>query len=189
MKFKISTFFVILSIFLFLGCNSKEQGTEKTIKSEEKVEKVKNNITSYKLKTLDNQEINIIFDKEKINIKEYPNKIILLNFFASWCPPCIAEIPSLIKLQKIYKKELVIISLILEKNKTNEELLKFKKEHNINFIISNSKDNFNLADKIGQVRNIPAMFILDKNRKIYQKYMGLTPFPMLKTDIEKIINK
>lgn len=41
---------------------------------------------------------------EKIIFKDYPNKIVLLNFFTTWCPPCKAEIPNLIKLQNDYKK-------------------------------------------------------------------------------------
>ncbi len=184
MKFKLSNFFLILSILLFLGCNSKEKVSQKPEMN--KKEKIQS--SSYKLKTLDNKEINIKIENSDISIKEYSDKTILLSFFASWCPPCLAEIPNLVKLQKKYKKDFVIISVLLEENKSNEELLAFKKEHDINFAISNSKDNFNLADKIGPIRSIPSLFII-KDKKIHQKYTGLVPLPMLEVDIKKIISK
>ncbi len=185
MKFKMLIFFIILPILLFLGCNSKETVSQKE-EIMQKEEKIK--IFSYKLKTLDNKEINIEINDSKVKIKEYPNKVVLLSFFASWCPPCLAEIPNLVSLQKKYKKDFVIISMLLEKGKTDEELLKFKKEHNINFLLVNSEENFKLADNLGPVRSIPAMFMIDKNQEVFQKYVGLVPLPMMELDIKKVIN-
>ncbi len=189
MKFKILTFFTILPILCFLGCGSKEKTQEKTKKVEIEEKKLEKKIISYKLKTLENKEINIQLDEEKIILKEYPNKVVLLSFFASWCPPCLAEIPSLIKLQKIYKKNFSIIGVILEKNKTNEEIINFQKEQHINYPIVNSEENFKLSDGLGYIRSIPTMFLIDKEQNLYQKYTGIIPFPMLERDIKNIINQ
>jgi len=145
--------------------------------------------TEFQLKTTNNTVVDIKLENDKIILKDYPNKIVLLNFFATWCPPCKAEIPNLIKLQDDYKNDFVVISVLLEEMKTNEEIVDFIKSFNINYTVTNSPENFDLAKSLGGIKSIPTMFLIDKNSKIFQKYVGLVPSEMMEIDIKKVLEK
>lgn len=188
MQFKTLAFLSILSILFFTGCSSEEK-TVNNKKENNQKEVVEVKTSTYKLLTTDNQTININIENEKIIIKEYANKIVLLNFFATWCPPCKAEIPNLIKLQEKYNKDFVVISILLENNKTNEEIKAFEGDFKINYPVTNSQANIAFADKIGPVKTIPTMYMIDKEANIFQKYIGVVPYEMMEIDINKILKK
>ncbi|WP_368029299.1 TlpA family protein disulfide reductase [Arcobacter sp. s6] len=188
MQFKTIAFLSILSILFFAGCDSKENKEETSDSKIEKVEKIEKK-TEFQLKATDNSIINIKLENDKIIVKEHPGKIILINFFATWCPPCKVEIPNLIKLQEDYKNDLVIVSVLLEEMKTNDEILAFIKEFNINYIVTNSTDGFEFAKESGGVKSIPTMYLLNKEGTIFQKYVGLVPNEMMEIDIKKVLQK
>ncbi len=187
MQFKTLAFLSILSLLFFAGCSSEDKPFEEDKK--DKIEAKKSNEKTIKLQTIGNKPITILKSENNLKVKEYPNKVILLNFFATWCPPCKAEIPNLVELQEKLSKDFQVISVLLEKDKTNEEIKNFASEFNINFDITNSKENYTLADKIGEVKSIPTMFLLDKEGNIFQKYVGIVPNEMLELDINKALKK
>ena len=187
MQFKTLAFLSILSILLFTGCDSKEKKKETTqpIAVVPKIERT----SEFQLKTTNDTIINIRLENEKIILKDYPNKIVLLNFFTTWCPPCKAEIPNLIKLQNDYRNDLVVISVLLEEMKTNDEIKQFMKEHNINYDVINSPESMELAKAVGGIKSIPTMFLIDKKNSIFQKYVGIVPNEMMEIDIKKVLEK
>lgn len=183
MKFKTLAFLSILTILFFTGCDSKDNGENK-VQTEQPDRK-----TEFQLETADKQIVNISLTSDKIVLKDNPNKLVLLNFFATWCPPCKAEIPNLIQLQNEYKNDLVIVSILLEDMKTDEELQKFIKNFDINYTVTNSFENFDLAKSLGGIKSIPTMFLVDKDGNIFQKYVGLVPSEMMEIDIKKVLSK
>ena len=185
MQFKTLALLSILSILFFTGCDSRGKNENN---NETKIEK-SDRKTEFQLKTTNNTVVDIKLENDKIILKDYPNKIVLLNFFATWCPPCKAEIPNLIKLQDDYKNDFVVISVLLEEMKTNEEIVDFIKSFNINYTVTNSPENFDLAKSLGGIKSIPTMFLIDKNSKIFQKYVGLVPSEMMEIDIKKVLEK
>ncbi|MDY0052370.1 MAG: TlpA disulfide reductase family protein [Aliarcobacter sp.] len=188
MQFKTIAFLSILSILFFAGCDSKENNEDTNEVKAEKVETIEKR-TEFQLKSTDNSIIDIKLDNEKIIINEHPDKIVLLVFFATWCPPCKAEIPNLIKLQEDYKNDLVVISVLLEEMKTNEEVLSFIKEFGINYTVANSPEGFEFAKGIGGVKSIPTMYLLNKEGTVFQKYVGIVPNEMMEIDIKKVLEK
>ena len=188
MQFKTLAFLSILSILFFTGCSSEDKKTTQQSQNshESSIQSSKKEI---KLSTIDNKNITIIKENEKIIIKEYPNKIVLLNFFATWCPPCKAEIPNLIDLQNKYSKDFVVIAVLLEQGKTNEEIASFASDFKINYPVTNSKSNFDLSNSIGPIKSIPTMFMIDKDSNIFQKYVGIVPIEMMEMDINKVLKK
>ncbi len=184
MQFKALAFLSILSILFFTGCDSKNENKDKT-----EVKQSKSNETALTLKTTNNTNINVILKDKKIIFKDYPNKIVLLNFFATWCPPCKAEIPNLINLQNTFKNDFVVISVLLEQNRDNGEIIEFMNNYNINYDVVNSNSNFALSDAIGGIKSIPTMFMIDKNSDIFQKYVGIVPVEMMELDIKKLLGK
>jgi thiol-disulfide isomerase/thioredoxin len=188
MQFKTLAFLSILSILFFAGCDSKENNEDSNEAKVEKVEKIEKR-TEFQLKSTDNSIINIKLDNEKIIVKEHSDKLVLLNFFATWCPPCKVEIPNLIKLQENYKNDLVVVSVLLEEMKTNEEIKAFIKEFDINYTITNSPEGFEFAKGIGGIKSIPTMYLLNKEGTVFQKYVGLVPNEMMEIDIKKVLEK
>lgn len=185
MQFKTLAFLSILSILFFTGCDSKDKNEEN---KEVKIEKTDRK-GEFQLKTIDNTLIDIRLENDQIILKDYPNKIVLLNFFATWCPPCKAEIPNLIKLQSDYQNDFIVISVLLEEFKSNEEVAQFVKSFGINYTVTNSPENFDLAKNLGGIKSIPTMYLVDKNSKIFQKYVGLVPSEMMEIDIKKVLEK
>ena len=185
MQFKSIAFLSILPLLFITGCGSKDN---KEDTNESKVEVVKKR-TDFALTTIDNKTINVKLDDNKIILKDNQNKIVLLNFFATWCPPCKAEIPNLIKLQNDFKNDFTVISILLEDDETNEAIQSFITEYNINYTVTNSKENFELAKGLGGVKSIPTMFLIDKESNLFQKYVGMVPSEMMEIDIKKLLEK
>ncbi len=179
MQFKKIAFFTIFFSIFFVACSSNDSKKEEELKIKETNE--------YKLTTTDAQTLNITKIENGLIFEEYKGKAVLLNFFATWCPPCKAEIPHLINLKEKYKDSFEIIAVLLEKNKNNNELKSFLDEYKINYIVTNSKQNYTLSEAIGGVKSIPTMFLYDKNGKVIQKYVGIVPEEMMEIDIKRAI--
>jgi thiol-disulfide isomerase/thioredoxin len=170
-------------MLFFNGCSSEKK------KADENSSKAKEEIKNEKivLQDISGKEIVVTSLEKGFSFAGYENKIVLVNFFTTWCPPCKAEIPHLVSLQEKYKENFVIISVLLEENKSNEEINSFMKYNNINYVITNSLENFKLAQSAGGVKNIPLMFLYDKNGKYSTHYVGAIPEEMIDADIKKVL--
>lgn len=188
MQFKKLAFFIISATILFTGCDSKNEDD-----AEVKKEIINKKKTQFKLITQDKKEINTTKIENTLKFKGLENKVVLLNFWAVWCPPCKVEIPHLIKLKDKYKEDLEIIGITLGEKigglTAQDKLDAFIKEYKINYLITNSEANFDIADAMGKVSTIPTMFLIDKEGNIVQKYVGVVPPEMLETDIKKALGK
>ncbi len=176
---------LFFAIFIFFGCGNKEKSsidnTNSTIQKP-LVEKVK-------LHSVNADDVTFTKNQDRLRLNNNTNKIILLNFFATWCPPCKAEIPHLVNLQKRYKDNLKIISILLEEDKPDSEVKSFIEYNHINYIITNDKNNFKLSNILGGIQNIPSMILYDKDGKVITHYMGIIPEEMIDSDIKKAIRK
>ncbi|MGJ8593887.1 MAG: TlpA family protein disulfide reductase [Aquaticitalea sp.] len=94
------------------------------------------------------------------NFKEAKGKVVLINFWATWCPPCIAEMPSMEKLYQDYKDDVVFL-FVSEENQ--ETISKFKEKRNYNFGVFSSVTKH---PEIFETNSIPKTYILDKKGKI-----------------------
>ncbi len=190
MKFSLIAILFVVSIAIF-GCgNRKKNDTTTSSKDTAKAESIKQAVaTDIKLHTVRGDEIVFTKKKDNLKLKNSNNKIILLNFFATWCPPCKAEIPHLINLQKKYKNRLKIISVLLEDDKPDSEIKSFIKYNHINYIVTNGANNFKLSNLLGGIQNIPFMILYDKNGKVLTHYIGIIPEEMIDSDIKKAIKK
>jgi len=183
MKFKVLAFFTILATILFSGCDSKENTSAK---KEAKIQKaVKKIQTNFKLRASDGKIIEVVKTKDGMIFKGYEDKTVLLNFFATWCPPCKAEIPHLNNLREKYDGKFEIIAVLLEENKDQQILNAFISTYNIKYPVTNTKNNFLLSDSIGGIKTIPTMFMYAKGGKQIQRYVGIVPQEMLESDIKK----
>jgi len=157
-------FFSLLMIgVIILSCGKRETPGGKT----EGVKKTREGISEgeiapdFTLKDLKGTEV---------NLKEFRGKVVLLNFWATWCPPCRKEIPSMVELYKKYKdRGLEIIGVNLDKL-GKSEVEKFSLEHKINFpvLLNPSGD---AAARYGVVV-LPTTIFLDRYGKIKGRISG-----------------
>ena len=81
----------------------------------------------------------------KVSLNDYRGKVVLLNFWATWCPPCIAEMPSLIELQKKMKdKDVVILGVSIDEDEAAYH--KFLKNYGVNFVTVMDKEQEDTHD-------------------------------------------
>lgn len=126
-------------------------------------------------------------EERQISLSDYRGKVVFLDFWATWCPPCRMSIPEVEKLYEKYKdnENFVILGINLQEDK--DTILKFLKNQKINYtvLLSDKKVVSNY-----KIRSIPAFFIIDQNGEIYNKYVGYAPGmeENWKKDIEKILN-
>ena len=145
----------------------------------------------FKLNDIDNKDHTFYFDKKNILIENVPQNFVLLNFFATWCPPCNGQISYIADLEEKYKKNLFVAGILVnDANKEYHELEAFSTEHHINYFISNSKENDIFALALLKDLNIAEHFqlpltILYKNGKYYTHYEGAVPLEMIEHDIKK----
>ncbi len=193
MKIKKLAILSILTIILLSGCNKKDDNISDSIVQPQETSQQQaaqeQQLPTFHLTTSMGKNITIEVTKKGWVFKEYPNKAVLLVFFATWCPPCKAEIPHLINLQNKYKDSLEVIAVLVEQNKDNMALNDFIKDHNIIYPVTNSPENFNLASAVGGVDSIPAMFVFNPDGYVVQRYQGAVHEEILENDIKQALGK
>jgi thiol-disulfide isomerase/thioredoxin len=97
-------------------------------------------------------------------------KVVILNFWATWCPPCRAEIPDLVALQDKYRDRLVVIG-ISEDEAPPEVVKQFAARHSVNYPIVMMTPQ--LEKMFPGVSALPTSFILDRDSRIVQKHVGM----------------
>ena len=109
-----------------------------------------------------------LYGRNVIALHGYRGKVVMLNFWATWCPPCQEEIPALKTLQETYKDRLVIIGASVFSTNAATEL--FYWEYKINYpIIYGSYD---LMGRYGKVASIPTTFLIDRDGRIAARVIG-----------------
>lgn len=125
----------------------------------------------------------ILKDLEGKNYRlaDFKDKIVILDFWATWCEPCRQGIPDLIALQKEYPN-LQVIGVSVDQS-PKEVIPDFVKEFNINYPILIADDI--VVSAYGGIQNIPTTFVIDKKGDIIAKYVGLVDKETFVKDIKK----
>ena len=109
-------------------------------------------------------------DGKELSLEAYKGKVVLLNFWATWCGPCRAEIPSLIRIQEAYKDRLQIIGMDVDDD-DEERLRAFVKNQGINYPVAMTSVPVRLA--YGGIAALPTVFVINRDGKVVQKHVGL----------------
>lgn len=133
----------------------------------------------FKLKDLDGKEVSLASFKD-------PNKVVLLNFWATWCGPCKAEIPGFVELQEKYKDKLTIIGYSVDD--TAELAKKYAADYKMNYPILLGEGREDVQDAYGPIWGIPASFIISKDGKVCRKHMGIAPKAVFEKEIVALMD-
>lgn len=128
----------------------------------------------------------------QVSLEDHLGKIVFLNFWATWCPPCREEMPSMEKLHTRFKNDDFII-LAIDLQETRRQVMRFKERFKLNFTILLDSDG-----KVGSkyaIRSIPSTYLVDRKGyliggalgardwasddaiKLFEHLLKLTPAP------------
>jgi len=97
---------------------------------------------------------------KQISLSDYRGKVVILNFWATWCPPCKAEVPGFVKMYNKHKDDgLVILGVSLDRDGWNA-VRPFLKQYDVSYPVV--VGNQSVVEKYGNIQSIPTTFILDK---------------------------
>lgn len=122
---------------------------------------------------------------KNIDSNSFNGQSLLVVFFATWCPPCIQEIPNLIQLHSDYKSDgFSVVAISVDQEKRVVQKMVDKKEINYPVMMA---DNSVTRD-FGGVYGIPTSFLVSSSGTVVKKYSGYVPHSVLVKDLEQIIN-
>jgi len=108
-------------------------------------------------------------DGKTITTKELAGKVIIFNFWATWCAPCRAEIPDLVKLQDQYKDHMIIIG-VLSEDEPGPHVSKFAADYKINYpIVPETKE---MLEAFTGIYALPTTFMVGPDLRMMQKHIG-----------------
>ena len=170
-------FFLILFGFSIIGCKKNvkvepESKTNPAVENKESSDLAPNfDLTST--------------DGKKIKLSDYRGKVVIVDFWATWCPPCRKGIPDLIELQKEFKNNLVVIGISLDQD-TKSDVIPFIKKYGINYPIVYGTNQ--VIMDYGSINAIPTSFVINKEGKIVDKHIGLVPKSEYVNKIKEILS-
>ena len=172
---------IIMSVLLAVGCGQKDR-----MKIESKPKDIKNSTTSqgqserpeYAIKAPDFTLRTVQGDV--FNLSDYKGKVILLNFWGTWCGPCRREIPDFNKLHDKYQKDGLEIVGITITSGSPENIYSFMKEWDIEYTVLTDIEDYETqrvtayyGRAIGQpITGLPTTLIIDRGGYIVKGYIG-----------------
>lgn len=185
---------IALSVFLVTSCSNKKEddtkeNTKAVVETNNEVEEENDDTNTdgegfNEGNTAPDFDVKIL-GNEKVKLSDYRGKPVLLNFWATWCPPCKKEMPDLQKLHEEFGEELVILAVDIGEETTVVE--EFIEENGYTFNIG--------LDPMTEIKypimSLPTTFLIDREGKITLVQEGVMPsmsmYDFYKPHIEEII--
>lgn len=173
--------FLIFIIFLFIVNNTRKDDSPSfqyppgTKKSLHETNSTSDLAFDFSLKSIDGSVV---------KLSDFRGKVVVLDFWATWCPPCKKGIPDLIDIQKSFSNDVQIIGITLDDNPM-KVVPPFVKQYKINYPILIGTEE--VTTMYGGIDAIPTTFIINKAGRIVNKYIGLVEKEILVNEIKKAI--
>jgi thiol-disulfide isomerase/thioredoxin len=124
------------------------------------------------------------FSGKELTLEESRGKVILLNFWATWCGPCREEIPELIALQNHYKDRLQIIGLVVDDD-DEKEIRSVITTEGINYPVASADPETRFA--YGGIAALPTVFVINAEGRVVQKHVGLFNPALYETEVRALL--
>ena len=127
-------------------------------------------------------------DGGTVHLSELRGKAVLLNFWATWCPPCKIEIPWFVDLQKQYGPQgLQIVGVAMDDGNPRDAIAKFSRDMGVNYtmVLGNEK----VADAYGGVDALPTTFYIGRDGKIVSRVFGLVSHREVEENIRAALSQ
>ena len=120
-----------------------------------------------------------------VRLSSFKGKVILINFWATWCGPCKAEIPDLVELQDQYRGDLVILGL--STTDTADQIRPYADEYKMNYPVLITKDREEVQDAYGPMWGIPMSIIVDRDGRIAKRHAGIGTKEQFEREIKALL--
>ena len=105
----------------------------------------------------------------KVSLSEFRGQVVVLNFWASWCAPCVEEMPSLIQMQgKLKKNGITVVGVSIDADESAYH--RFLKDYGVNFIAV--RDEAQKSPSLYGTRGWPETYIIDRSGVVRRKFIG-----------------
>jgi len=119
-----------------------------------------------------------------LKLSDYQGKVVMLDFWATWCGPCRIEIPGFVQLQKQYGGQgLAIIGISMDDD--SQPVVDFYKELHMNYPVAVGNDR--LGELYGGVLGLPTTFLIGRDGRIYAKHVGATDLDVFEAEIKQLL--
>jgi cytochrome c biogenesis protein CcmG/thiol:disulfide interchange protein DsbE len=183
---------ILVLMFIAGGCKKKEpEPTQQEQAEVEAIEKPKtpavavekappetagNPAPSFTLQDLNGKQV---------SLSDFRGKVVVLDFWATWCPPCVKEIPHFIELYEQYKdKGFAMVGISVDREGVSV-VKSFAGKHRINYPILMTDGQVDKA--YGGITGIPTTFVIDRAGNIRQKYVGYRDKAVFEADIKALL--
>jgi len=146
------------------------------------------------LKGTNNTQYVLIKGSEGFYVKGAKDQVLLLDIFATWCPPCQAEATHLSAIGEKFGKDLLILGVTVEESIEDAKLQEFATKYDARYAMVNSSENRRLISSVAESLNIGRNFgiplmVLYKDGKLMKFYQGATEEEFIQSDIQKALEK
>ncbi len=124
-------------------------------------------------------------DNKDVSLASFKGKVILLNFWATWCGPCKAEIPGFVELQSAYPKDLVVVGYSVDDDAPKARA--FADEYKMNYPILLGLGREDVQEAYGPIYGIPASFLISRDGRVCKKHMGIAPKALFEKEIKALL--
>lgn len=174
-RYFVASFVALLVLFLIPGLSFGQQ--EQDQDSEPVIRFVRNPDPAPAFKLTD-------LEGKPVTLEAVHGKVVFLNFWATWCGPCRAEVPDLVALQAHYQGRLQIIGLNVDDDDA-ADVQKYVDETGINYPVAMASDE--VRAEYGGIAALPTSFVLDTEGRIVQKHVGLWDPALYEAEIRALL--
>ncbi len=107
--------------------------------------------------------------QSKVTLSQYRGQVVVLNFWATWCPPCVEEMPSLVEMQRRMKAKGVTV-LAVSVDVDDSAYRQFVKDHNVNLLTVRDPDQ--KSSGLYGTFKFPETYVVDRNGVVRRKFIG-----------------
>jgi thiol-disulfide isomerase/thioredoxin len=118
-----------------------------------------------------------------LKLSDYRGRVVIVDFWATWCDPCKDEIPHFIALQAKYPQQLQIIGLSMDDE--DQSVRRFQQQYKMNYPVALATPA--LAGQYGGILGLPITFVIDRSGRIAARHIGATDVSVIEAEVQKLL--